>query len=65
MAKPRRSQEDVPELLLDLIIVQLGVAGVPQQAIRQIAGCDIGRVNRILKHINAARRKQNPTHKAD
>jgi len=61
MAKPRRSQEDVPELLLDLIIVQLGVAGVPQQAIRQIAGCDIGRVNRILKHNNAARRKQNPT----
>ncbi len=61
MAKPRRSQEDVPELLLDLMIIQLGVAGLPQQAIRQIAGRDIGRVNRILRHINAARKKQQPT----
>jgi len=58
MPKPRRSQEDVPELLLDLMIIQLGVTGLPQQAIRQIAGCDIGRVNRILRHINSARKKQ-------
>jgi hypothetical protein len=60
----RRGQEDIPELLLDLTIIQLGIAGVPQQAIRQIAGCDMGRVNRILKHINAARKKQ-PTRQAD
>jgi len=59
MAKKRaRTSDDVPALLTDLLITQLGVAGVPQQAIRKILGCDINRVSRILKHIKAARRSQ-------
>ncbi len=57
MAKKRRKErDDVPGLLMDLLITQLGVAGVPQQAIRQILGCDINRVSRILKHLKSARR---------
>ena len=39
------------ELLKDLLITQLGLAGVPQQAIRKIVGCDIVRVNRVVRHL--------------
>lgn len=43
-------------MLRDLLIVQLGIAGLGYTAIRQIARCDNNRVARILKHIKAARR---------
>lgn len=56
--KRRRERNDVQGLLTDLLITQLGVAGVPQQAIRQILGCDINRVSRILKHLKSARRSE-------
>ena len=39
------------ELLKDLLITELGKAGVPQLEIRKIVGCDIHRVNRIVKFI--------------
>ena len=38
------------ELLRDLLIVQLGLAGLTQHQIRGIVGVDIYRVNRIVKH---------------
>jgi len=44
---------DTNELLKDLLIVQLGIAGVPQQKIRAIVGCDINRVSRIVKFITS------------
>lgn len=37
---------DATEVLKDLLIVQLGTAGVKQQAIRTIVGCNMSRVNR-------------------
>lgn len=37
------------ELLRDLLIVQLGLAGVKQLDIREIVGVDIHRVSRIVK----------------
>lgn len=37
------------ELLRDLLIVQLGLAGVPQPDIRKIAKCNYNRVNRIVR----------------
>lgn len=43
--------EDVRELLKDQMIIQLGLAGVPQQQIRQIVKTDIMRVNRIVKQL--------------
>jgi hypothetical protein len=49
---------DVIELLRDLLITQLGIAGLPQPTIRQIVGCDINRVNRIVKHLKSARKKK-------
>ena len=59
MAKrPQRNSNNVAELLKDLLITQLSASGVPQQAIRQIIGCDMNRVSRITKHIKAARRRE-------
>jgi len=58
MAKQKRhDSDDVAELLKDLLIAQLGTAGVPQQAIRKIVGCDMNRVSRIYKYVKKARRK--------
>jgi hypothetical protein len=37
------------ELLKDLLIIQLGLGGVKQEAIREIVGCNMNRVNRIGK----------------
>jgi hypothetical protein len=49
--KAASTDEEIVELLKDILIVQLGVARVPQTDIRKIVGCDIGRVNSILKHV--------------
>jgi hypothetical protein len=52
MAKKASSENtQVAELLKDLLITTLGAAGVKQSEIRQIVGCDINRVSRIVKHI--------------
>jgi hypothetical protein len=39
------------ELLRDLLIVQLGLAGLTQHQIREIVGVDIHRVNRVVKYL--------------
>lgn len=61
MAKKRKvtsgGNEDT-ELLRDLLIVQLGLAGVPQSSIRAIARCDINRVNRVVKHLKQKKDKE-------
>ena len=51
---PRKTKgdgDDTTELLKDILIVQLGMAGVRQQDIRAIVGCDINRVSRIVRHL--------------
>jgi hypothetical protein len=45
------SGTETVETLKDLLIVELARAGVPQQQIQKIVGCDIVRVSRIAKHI--------------
>jgi predicted solute-binding protein len=45
------SEQATTELLRDLLILQLGLAKVPQDKIRKIAGCGMNRVNDMLKHI--------------
>ena len=52
-----RNTDEVAETLKDLLITQLGLAGVSQQSIRQIVGCDMNRVNRIVKHLKVTKRK--------
>jgi hypothetical protein len=48
----------IKDLLRDLMIIQLGAAGLTQHQIREIVGVDIYRVNRILKHFNKVDRKR-------
>ena len=54
--KAENTDEEITELLRDLLIVQLGVAKVPQDNIRRILGCGISRVNDIVKHLPKANR---------
>jgi len=49
--KPKTMATETNDLLRDLLIVQLGLAGVKQHTIREIVGCDINRVSRIVKHL--------------
>jgi hypothetical protein len=56
MAKDK--SESVEELLRDMMIVQLLLAGVGQREIREIAGVEMGRVNRIGKLLKKSKVKQ-------
>ncbi|MGO9589801.1 MAG: hypothetical protein ACLQMT_01225 [Candidatus Acidiferrales bacterium] len=49
--KAATPEEEIAELLRDILIVQLGLARVPQNSIQKIVGCNIVRVNSILKHV--------------
>ncbi len=55
MARAKQSKRSVEDLLQDIIIVQLALAGVGQHQIRQIVGVDIHRVSRIAKNIKRAK----------
>ena len=48
--KKQKNEQTTEELLRDLLIVQLGLAGLTQHQIREIVGVDMHRVNRIVKH---------------
>jgi len=56
--KPRnpKSDDTTNELLRDLLITQLGIAGVPQLTIREIVGCGVHRVSRIVKHLKTKKK---------
>lgn len=57
MAKTKQRQDQsTDDLLRDLLIVQLGLAGLPQANIREIVGVDMHRVNRIVKHFKQAKK---------
>jgi len=46
----QKKEQTTDDLLRELLIVQLGLAGLTQHQIREIVGVDIHRVNRIVKH---------------
>jgi hypothetical protein len=48
------SNNNIEELLQDLIIVQLALAGVPGAEIRKVVGVGMNRVSKILKAIKKA-----------
>lgn len=50
------SKDERTELIRTLIIIQLGLAGVSQQSIRSIAGCDMNTVNKIIKQLNTKKK---------
>lgn len=49
MAKGKRTKSS-EEILIDLLIVQCAAAGLRGHQIREVAGVDMNRVSRILKH---------------
>ena len=49
--RKRATNEDVVERLDKQMIIQLGLAGIPQRTIREIVECDLNRVTRIVKHL--------------
>ena len=51
------AEHETTELTRDLLILQLGLANVPQDKIRKIAHCSINRVNELLKHVPRSSRK--------
>ncbi len=53
-----RGGDSNTEILKDILIVQLGVARVPQQKIQEIVGCSIVRVNQIVKHLKQKTKKE-------
>lgn len=59
MAAAKKKVPTTEELLTDLLIVQLAIAGLTQHQIREIAGVDIYRVNRIVKHFKKAGKASN------
>ncbi len=51
MTNDKRKNDGIThDLLRDILITQLGLAGLTQHQIREIVGVDIHRVNRIVKH---------------
>lgn len=57
MANNKKKAQSTEDLLRDLLIVQLGLAGLGQHQIREIVGVDIYRVNRIVKHFKKPSKK--------
>jgi hypothetical protein len=51
----QQKQQTVEDLLRDMMIVQLALAGVAQHQIREIVGVDIHRVSRIAKHLKKSK----------
>jgi len=59
--RPKKEQEAevVTNVLKDLMIVHLGLAGVQQRAIRSIVRCDMNRVTRIVRHFKTSKKGAN------
>ncbi len=49
--RKRATNDDVVERLDKQMIIQLGLAGIPQRMIREIVECDLNRVTKIVKHL--------------
>ena len=45
------NQRSIEELLIDLMIVQMAIAGAGNAAIRAVTGVDNNRVSRIARHL--------------
>jgi hypothetical protein len=49
-------KDDSTELLRNMLIVQLGLAGVSRDNIRKLARCDNNRVSAVLRLLKAAKK---------
>lgn len=55
MAAKRKANDEATELLRTMLIVQLGLAGIGQRQIREVAGCDMNRVTKTLQPLKLKR----------
>jgi len=53
-----KETDDATELLRDILIVQLGMAGVGRESIRKIARCDNNRVAEVLRLLKSGKKRQ-------
>jgi hypothetical protein len=53
---PKKQKDDATELLRDMLIVQLGMAEISRESIRQIARCDNNRVAKVLRLLKAGKK---------
>jgi len=61
ISMPKKQSDDATELLRDMLIVQLGLAGVGRENIRKIARCDNNRVATVLRLLKSGKKpKQKP-----
>lgn len=61
LRKPKKpGHERTADLVRDLIIIQLGLAGVGQKEIRDIVGSDMNHINRIVKLLRKKTRSRRP-----
>lgn len=58
MPPKRKVNDETTELLRTMLIVQLGLAGIGQRQIREVAGCDMNRVAKTLKALKLKRGTQ-------
>ena len=54
--KPLADIRETNELLKDLLITQLAIAGLSIDSIRKVARCGQNRVAEIVKHMKSARK---------
>lgn len=51
------TQPEATEVLRDMLIVQLALAGLTRHQIRETVGVDMNRVTRLVKHIKRSAEK--------
>jgi plasmid maintenance system antidote protein VapI len=51
--------QSVEDILRDMFIAQLGVAGLTQRQIQGLVGVHITRVNRIVRHMKKLKERSN------
>ena len=56
--KVQKKKSTSADFLRDILIAQLGLAGLTQHQIRKIVGCDMKYVTRMLKYFKKLRQKQ-------
>jgi len=53
-----KEKDDATELLRDILIVQLGIAGVGRENIRKIARCNNNRVAMVLRLLKSGSKRK-------
>jgi hypothetical protein len=53
----KKKKDDATELLRDILMVQLGLAGIKRESIRKIARCENNRVATVLRLLRTTKKQ--------